>query len=77
VKSTPEADAVLAGMEEGWNQSLDRQASHLGEVKGAISMAENHKENIPAVPAMKLELVPVPMLATMMVSSSIIVRPFG
>ena len=24
-------------------------------------MAENHKENIPAVPAMKLELVPVPV----------------
>jgi len=24
-------------------------------------MAENHKENIPAVPAMKLELVPIPV----------------
>jgi hypothetical protein len=37
-------------MEEGWNQSLDRLAEHLGEVKGAISMAENHKENIKALP---------------------------
>jgi pimeloyl-ACP methyl ester carboxylesterase len=28
-------------MEEGWNQSLDRLAEHLGEVKGEISMATN------------------------------------
>lgn len=30
VKSTPEVDAALAGMEEGWNQSLERLAEHLG-----------------------------------------------
>jgi predicted enzyme related to lactoylglutathione lyase len=34
---------------------------HLGYLKGAISMAENTKANIPAVPDMKLELVPVPV----------------
>jgi len=30
-------------------------------VKGEIMMADNTKENIPAVPDMKLELVPVPV----------------
>jgi len=30
-------------------------------VKGAISMAENTKANIPTVPEMKLELVPIPV----------------
>jgi predicted enzyme related to lactoylglutathione lyase len=30
-------------------------------VKGAIIMADNNKDNIPAVPEMKLELVPVPV----------------
>jgi hypothetical protein len=29
-KSTPIVSAALAGMEEGWNQSLDREASHVG-----------------------------------------------
>jgi predicted enzyme related to lactoylglutathione lyase len=48
-------------MEEGWSQSLDRLTEHLGEAKGAISMAENTKENITTVPEMKLELVPVPV----------------
>src|ERR1700694_784208 len=30
-------------------------------MKGAIMMVENTKENIPAIPDMKLELVPVPV----------------
>jgi catechol 2,3-dioxygenase-like lactoylglutathione lyase family enzyme len=30
-------------------------------MKGAVMMAENTKENIPAIPYMKLELVPVPV----------------
>jgi len=30
-------------------------------IEGEIVMADNTKENIPAVPAMKLELVPVPV----------------
>jgi predicted enzyme related to lactoylglutathione lyase len=30
-------------------------------MKGAIMMADTNKEDIPAVPAMKLELVPVPV----------------
>ncbi len=30
VKSTPVVSAALAGMEEGWSQSLDRLAEHLG-----------------------------------------------
>jgi uncharacterized protein YndB with AHSA1/START domain/DNA-binding transcriptional ArsR family regulator len=30
VKSTSPVDAALTGMEEGWNQSLDRLAKHLG-----------------------------------------------
>ncbi len=34
---------------------------HLGYLKGAISMAENTKANMTAVPEMKLELVPVPV----------------
>src|SRR5437763_5166104 len=34
---------------------------HLGYLKGAINMAENIKANIPEVPDMKLELVPVPV----------------
>jgi len=34
---------------------------HLEELKGTIMMAENTKENIIAVPEMKLELVPVPV----------------
>ena len=34
---------------------------HLGYLKGAISMAENTKANIPAVPDLKLELVPIPV----------------
>jgi uncharacterized protein YndB with AHSA1/START domain len=29
VKRAPEADAALAGIEEGWNQSLDRLAEYL------------------------------------------------
>jgi hypothetical protein len=29
VKSTPEVAAPLAGIKEGWNQSLDRLAEHL------------------------------------------------
>jgi uncharacterized protein YndB with AHSA1/START domain len=32
VKSTPEVAAALAGMEEGWNQSLDRLAEDLAKV---------------------------------------------
>jgi uncharacterized protein YndB with AHSA1/START domain len=31
-KSTPEVAAALAGMEEGWNQSLDRLAEDLAKV---------------------------------------------
>src|SRR5438046_2987011 len=34
---------------------------HAKQLKGTIMMAENTKENIPAVPEMKLELVPVPV----------------
>jgi uncharacterized protein YndB with AHSA1/START domain len=30
VKSSPEVEAALDGMEEGWSQSLDRLAAHLG-----------------------------------------------
>jgi len=30
VKSTPEVAGALAGMEEGWNLSLDKLAEHLG-----------------------------------------------
>ena len=29
-KSTPEMSAALDGMEEGWNQSLNRLAEHMG-----------------------------------------------
>jgi uncharacterized protein YndB with AHSA1/START domain len=32
VKSAPEAEAALAGMEEGWSQSLYRLAEHLAKV---------------------------------------------
>lgn len=31
VRSTPEVAAALAGMEEGWNQSLDKLAEHLAK----------------------------------------------
>jgi uncharacterized protein YndB with AHSA1/START domain len=31
LKSTPEAAPMLAGMEEGWTQSLDRLAKHLAK----------------------------------------------
>lgn len=34
VTSSPAVDAPLAGMEEGWNQSLDRLAACLGSVQG-------------------------------------------
>ncbi len=30
VKSAPEVAAALDGLEEGWNQSLDKLAEHLG-----------------------------------------------
>jgi uncharacterized protein YndB with AHSA1/START domain len=30
LKATPEAATALAGMEEGWNQSLDRLAEYVG-----------------------------------------------
>jgi uncharacterized protein YndB with AHSA1/START domain len=30
VKSAPAVEAALAGMEEGWSQSLDKLAEHLG-----------------------------------------------
>src|SRR2546426_438769 len=61
VQSTPEAAAALDGMEEGWRQSLDKLAEHLGYLKGEIMMAANNQENVTAVPEMKLELVPVPV----------------
>ena len=41
VKAAAEVTAMLAGMEEGWNESLDRLAMDLKTSQGETSMADN------------------------------------
>lgn len=42
VRSAPEVAEALDGMEEGWNESLDRLADTLKEAQGGASMADNN-----------------------------------
>ncbi len=46
VKSAPEVAAALDGMEEGWSQSLERLADHLGAAynKGRRNMTERNTD---------------------------------
>jgi uncharacterized protein YndB with AHSA1/START domain len=47
LKALPEAAEGLAGMEQGWNESLDRLASTLGSMNGGAKMTDNYQTAAP------------------------------
>jgi uncharacterized protein YndB with AHSA1/START domain len=49
-KAAPEAAGALAGMEEGWNQSLDTLAEELTSLKGKTTMKTANRTIITAEP---------------------------
>jgi uncharacterized protein YndB with AHSA1/START domain len=49
-KAAPGAEGALAGMEEGWNQSLDRLAEELSSSKGDTAMSKTNPTKITAEP---------------------------
>src|SRR5690349_2899901 len=61
VKAGPGADFALAGMEPGWTQTLDHLTAYVESAQGDSMMSDTADAALPAVPDMKLELVPVPV----------------